>query len=141
MAEVTLPERGQPIDLAYLYELAEQINTLTDSVALRSATSSQVNGVSTLASNVKFFAETRVLNKKEVSTGDTESFTVSFANNFKFEPVVTATVFNRDGSNIGNNVSVVIDKINTSTVQGTVRFNEAGNLDVAVNIIAVGIAS
>jgi hypothetical protein len=44
-----------------------------------------------------------------------------------------------EGTASGQNVTVTLQSITTSRVDGTIRFNTAGSVAVKVNLIAVGV--
>lgn len=141
MGALSVPERGQPIDVDFLYTLTEQVNTLTNAITVRSTSSSQVNkGTGSVGTaSLKFYAETISLVATSVSSGQTEEFTISFPTSYKYTPVVTATVLNNTGSNAGNNVNIVLTNVTTSLAKGIVRYNESGTVNLSVNAIVIGI--
>jgi len=141
MGALSVPERGQPIDVDFLYTLTEQVNNLTNAITVRSTSSSQVNkGTGSVGTaSLKFYAETISLVATSVSSGQTEEFTISFPTSYKYTPVVTATVLNNTGSNAGNNVNIVLTNITTSLAKGIVRYNESGTVNLSVNAIVIGI--
>ena len=59
--------------------------------------------------------------------------------NFKYAPIVSATPINIAGTPAGQNVTVVVNKISQSRIEGVVRFNASGDLSLAVHLIAIGI--
>lgn len=141
MGALSLPERGQPLDVNIIYDITEQVNTLTNALTVKASSSSQVNKDtgSVGTSSLKFYAETKPLVATSVSGGQTEEFTISYPTNYKYTPVVTVTVLNNTGSNAGNNVTIVLTNITTSLAKGIVRYNEAGTVNLSVNSIVVGL--
>ena len=99
MAKVPLPERGQPLDVPYIYKLVDTVNQ---------------------------------------SASTEKTFFLEFTD-FKFAPIVSATLENIGGTPAGKNVNVILTSVTTSRVDGFVRFGESGNLAIAVNLIIVGI--
>jgi len=145
MAKVPLPDRGQPLDVTYLYRIADAVNDLTDTIstATYNYTSIEVRGLrrqDIKNSNAKIYATyADIISSETVSANTTKNFTVNFASEFMYPPIVTATPINSGGT-IGNDVLVVINSVTTSTVTGTVRFNSSGQVtNISVNIIAIGI--
>ena len=118
MAKVPLPERGQPLDVTYIYQLADTLNDLSTQVS--SATYNYTTIDTTSAGNEKTFA-------------------YDFDINFKYAPIVSATPINIAGTPAGQNVTVVVNKISQSRIEGVVRFNASGDLSLAVHLIAIGI--
>jgi hypothetical protein len=145
MSKIPLPERGQPLDVTYIYELAKAINDLSTQVASASYNFTTIdNGSSNKetikTSNAKIIgAYIPIFSNSTVSAGNEKAFTYSFQSEFKFPPIVTATAKNITGEAAGQNVTVVLRDITTSKVDGFVRFNASGNLSLAVNLIAVGL--
>jgi|694.fasta_scaffold81849_2 hypothetical protein len=144
MASISLPEKGQPIDVNYIYEMASQINSLTNALAVRSSSSSQVNKVTETTGNLRFFAATLPVSAKTASSTeviDMPDFNYSSAG-FKTPPVVVATVVNNggvSGVDAGNSATVILDSVGTSQSTGVIRFGLSGGLNISINVIALGI--
>ena len=51
---------------------------------------------------------------------------------------VTATAYNRGNSDAGKDITVTINSITPSRVEGSVKFNLGGETTVSINVIAVG---
>ncbi len=91
MAKVPLPERGQPLDVTYLYQLVEAVNDLSTQVSSATYNYTTVDTVSAGAQNVKT-SETRIIggyvevaNNSTVSAGNEKPFTYDFSD-FKYAP-------------------------------------------------------
>lgn len=145
MAKVPLPERGQPIDVAYLYQITNALNQLSDQVSSATYNYATIDTASAGAQNIKT-SEMRVVggsvtvaNNSTVTASTTKAFTYKFSGDFKYTPIVTATPINSGKTTAGENVSVVITNVTRSTVDGIVRFNASGDLSVVVNLIVIGI--
>lgn len=139
MAAIPLPERGQPLDVNYIYDMVNQINSITNTIAIRSTSTSKVNTNSDTTSNLKFYAETKNLSTTNASGNATESFFFTYPE-FKFPPVVVVTVTNNSGSTAGDNVISTLRNVGTSRAEGIVRFNVSGAVNLSINAIAIGIA-
>lgn len=138
MAAISLPERGQPLDVNYIYEMVSQINSLENRIAIRNTSVSSINGNTDTTSNIKFYAEQKALITSEAKANTTETITFTYPR-FKFTPIVTATVVNNSGSTPGDDVICTLRNITTSTAAVVVRFNAGGKVDLLVNLTAVGI--
>lgn len=145
MAKVPLPERGQPIDVNYIYQLSNAINDLSDDVSSATYNYTSIRTSSAGVQNIKT-SESRVVgsfelvaNEASVTQESTKEFTVDFDNSFKYPPIVTATPVNTGTSSAGDNVNVVLTTVSRDGVRGIVQFNEGGTVSVIVNVIAVGI--
>lgn len=142
---ISPPERGQPIDLSYMSEMAKAINDLSTKVSGKTAISVVANGInlpeSATTGNLRFYAATQTIQAANVSVGDTANWSVEFAPSFLYVPVVTATVQNKTASKAGDNINLVIkNEITTGKVSGIVRYNTAGSIDIIINVIAIGIS-
>jgi hypothetical protein len=144
MSRLPTPDRGQPIDVPYLYQIATAVNSLADQI---DASSSRYTTVSTIdnqtqdlkTSDTKFFATTRIIySQTDVKTGDLKDFAFQISG-FKFPPIATVTPVNTGTSTASNDVLAVITSTTTSEIRGFVRFNSPGNVSISVNLIAIGI--
>lgn len=145
MSLIPLPQRGQPIDVAYLYQIAQSINDLTTKVGSSAKNYVTINnGVSGLQSatisDTKIVASSIAVTVSGAAAGSTKDFSFPFTGEFKFSPVVTATIYNTGTSQSGANSTVSLTNITTSKVDGVVKFNTAGDSTVNIQIIAIGVA-
>jgi hypothetical protein len=146
MAKIPLPERGQPLDVSYVYDLAQAVNDLSkevspatyDYVTIQTADNGPQNRKAT---------EIRVLGAlskvgstgQSVTVGQQISFNVNFQGEFRFPPIVTATAINVGQTPAGGDVTVILNDPTTSGVSGFVKFNTSGVASVNVNLIIIGI--
>jgi hypothetical protein len=145
MAKLPLPERGQPLDVAYIYQVVSALNDLSAQVS--PSTSKYVTiDVPNLGKQSVKASEARIIggykdvaNNATYNSGQQVSGTYEFGTDFKFAPVVTATPLNIGGTPAGKNVSVVLTSVTTSKVDFNVTFNATGNLTVGLNLLIVGI--
>jgi len=144
MAKVPLPERGQPLDVTYIYQLAEAVNDLSTSISDATYNYTDVDIVgaekkSIKTSDTKFVGKFKqIANNETVTAGQEKSYSISYSN-FKFPPIVTASVVNTSGTTAGTNTSVVISSITASQVDFIVKFGTSGTASVGVNIMAIGV--
>jgi hypothetical protein len=144
MAKIPLPERGQPIDVSYIYQITNAVNQLSDQVSTTGYNFTTVDTPSAGKQNVKT-SEARVIggsinvDSTSVVAESTKSFTYSYSGNFKYTPIATATIINRGLTPAGDDATVVITSIDASGLSGLVKFRKAGTVSVAVNLIIVGI--
>ncbi len=145
MAKVPLPERGQPLDVSYIYQLANAVNELSTQVspATYKYVTVDTQGVgkqSVKASEARIIGGyVEVASTSTKNTSNEVPFSYDFPADFKYAPIATATPINIGGSDAGKNVSVILKSISTSKIEGIVRFNTTGDVSVAVNIIVIGI--
>lgn len=146
MAKIPLPERGQPIDVAYLYQMASAVNTLSDKVSDTIYNYTSVDTPAAGKQNIKT-SQSRIVagvyrldSFSEQQATSTKTFTYSWTTEFKYPPVVSATPVNRISGGAGDQTSVVITQVTTSSVSGIVRFNASGNnISVDIHLLMIGI--
>lgn len=145
MAKVPLPERGQPLDVAYIYQLSNAINQLSDQVSTATYNYTTIDTVSSGKQNIKT-SEARIIGgyvtvsiDSTVTASQTKSFTYTFPSDFKYSPIVTASPVNTGRTAAGENITVVITDVSRSSVTGFVRYNSNGQVSTVVNLIIIGI--
>ena len=118
MAKVPLPERGQPLDVTYIYQLAETINDLATQVSSATYNYTTIDTISAGKQSVKT-SDTRVIggyvevaNNSTVSAGNEKTFTYDFPSDFKYAPIATATAVNIGNTPAGQNVTVILKSNN-----------------------------
>jgi hypothetical protein len=144
MARIPVPERGQPLDLTYIYQVVNAVNELSTelspSVYKYLTVDTPAAGKQSLrASEARFIAGFQPVQLTTVNAGNEKTFSYSFPTDFKFAPVVTATLVNIGNTSAGKDVSLVITNVTTSSVDGLIKFNTSGDVSVGVNFIAIGI--
>jgi len=145
MARVPLPERGQPLDVSYIYSLAAAINDLATQVAEDSFNMSAVQtntmGVqNSKTSDLRFTAGTKqIYNGENVIAEKTQDGEWEFPVKFKYPPIVTITPVNVGGNQYGNDVIATLKNVTTDKAYFTIRPNKTGEMSLSVNIIAIGI--
>ena len=145
MAILPVPERGQPLDVTYIYSIAKAINELSEQISPGVYKYVTVDTPTSGKQSVKA-SEARVIGGYvQVTTSTTQTagsskpFSYAFGTDFKFAPVVTATPINIGSTDAGKDVTVTINSVSTSKVEGTVKFNTGGDTSVGINLIVVGI--
>lgn len=145
MAKVPLPDRGQPLDLSYIYTLADAINNLSNqlSPAVNKQTTIDVASTgpqSVRTSDARFIGGYINVQQGSTTTSMAQTFKYSFSD-FAYVPIVTATLISTD---IGNtaasiNSSLILTRVTTNSVEGVVTFGALGVASVGVNLIIAGI--
>lgn len=140
---IPLPERGQPLDVDYLYQMANQINVLTNQIASTSSTLSTIDNAingrkDNTTNNLRFVAKTKSIKVGNVSSGVSEPWFIDFSPDFLYVPVVTTSVVNNTLSTAGNDVVIVIKSVTTSRVDGNILYKASGTVDLNINVIAIG---
>lgn len=145
MARIPTPDRGQPLDVSYIYQIVEAINDLSSQISSAKYKYASVDTSegrqSTLLTDTKVVAGEQIIYPAltTVTAETDQAFSYSFRGEYKYPPIVTATPVLIEGTSSGKDVSVVISSVTNSGVNGIVRFNSPGQLAVKVHIIAVGI--
>lgn len=147
MARVSLPDRGQPLDIEYIYTLAEAINFLSTQITNSTQKTTRVKSTDGSGAHVIKTADAKIdagfvpIVSGSVNAGASKTFTFSLSPGFKYSPVATAVVVNRGTSGVNTDATVVIDSVTTQSVAGTVYYHASGSFNLNVNIIAIGIPS
>ena len=144
MARIPVPQRGQPLDVSYVYNLVETVNQLSDIVGTNQSVT-QIRNDKTGTSNTVGTGRASILGAtvnvatslQILTAGAQESFVINY--NFKYPPIIVATPWNTGDTDAGKNVSVVITKVSNSSASFLVRFDTTGVATVDVNVLAIGI--
>lgn len=145
MSILPVPERGQPLDVTYIYQIVKAINDLSTQISPSAYKYVTVDTPTSGKQSVKA-SEARIIGGYvQVTTSTTQTagssrpFFYDFGTDFKFAPVVTATPINIGSTDAGKDVMVTINSISTSRVEGTIKFNSGGDTSIGINLIIVGI--
>jgi hypothetical protein len=145
MARIPVPERGQPLDLTYVAQIVNAVNEMSSEISPAvykyvTVDTPSAGKQSVRASEARFIAGfVQVANNSSVNAGNEKTFSYSFPTDFKYPPIVTATLVNIGNTSAGKDVSVVITGVTTSSIDGLVKFNISGDVSAGVNLIAIGI--
>lgn len=142
---IPLPDRGQPLDVTYIYQMASAINSLATQISTASDNYTTIftrdAGTQQIKTNsAKIIAGYYdVVSNQRVEAGQIIPFNLTYSD-FKYPPIVTATVVKNGTSETAYDANVVIDSITESRVDGKVKFSASGdNVSVTINLIAIGI--
>jgi hypothetical protein len=145
MAKIPLPERGQPLDVTYISQLAQVVNELSSAMSPATYKYTSIDTPNAGKQNIKG-SEARVIggivsvvNGGTITAGEEKAFTYSFTGEFKYAPIATATPVNIGNTVAGKNVTIVLKSVTTSGLEGIVRFNTSGDVSVSVNLIIIGV--
>ena len=146
MAKVPLPDRGQPLDLSYIYQIAEAVNNLSNQLSPTTAKYTTVDTVSNGKQTIRT-SDARIIggflavtNSSSNTPGSEQEFSYSFTD-FAYAPVVTVTPITTDENNTeaSKDITVILTSVTTSRVDGVVKFNTIGVASVGINLVIVGI--
>jgi hypothetical protein len=146
MAKIPLPERGQPIDVSYIYQITNALNEISDQVVTTGQNYATIDTPSAGTIPIKT-SELRVIGATVTVTSNssqnadtTVKFPYSYNGNFKYTPIATATVVNTGGAGTaGDGATVVLTSVDANGLTGLVRFDKGGNASTTVNLIIIGI--
>ena len=139
MAQIELPDRGQPLDISYLYRIVNEINnvstlignTLSKLKYRDKSTKSQV-----LTSNLVFYAETLKIVDANLSVQPNAPATFDYSGIFKTTPIVISSVTSISGV---SNLYTVLNSVTQNSCQVNVYSSAtSGKIEADVSIIAIG---
>jgi hypothetical protein len=145
MAILPVPERGQPLDVTYIYQIVKAINDLSTQASTSvykyvTVDTPNAGKQSVKASEARIIGGyVQVTSSTTQTAGASQTFSYNFPSEFKFAPVVTATPINVGNTDAGKDVTVTLVSVSTSKVEGTVKFNIGGDTTIGINLIVVGI--
>jgi hypothetical protein len=139
MAQIELPDRGQPLDISYLFRIAQEINRVSELIGTTlskikyrdNSTPSQL-----LTSNLAFYAETQKIVDANLSVQPNAPASFDYSGIFKTTPVVISSVTSVTGV---SNLYAVLSGVTQNSCQVNV-FSSAtsGAFSADVSIIAIG---
>lgn len=139
---------GTIVDVAKLSEIIDAINDFSNDFGKQKnstiATTKQAADTTIATPNLSFSAgQVMVTTDSNVKTKDVIPFSFEFGRTFAHAPTVTATPQSSATglkSATTSNISIIINNVTTTRVEGSVYFNsEAKRTNVYIHIIAVGI--
>jgi hypothetical protein len=146
MSKIPLPERGQPLDLSYIYQVANAVNELASQLSPTTGRYTSIDTASAGQQSVRT-SDARIVggyvtvtNSSTTSPDGEGTFSYNFSD-FNYAPVVTATpiLVDQNSTESGKDISVVLTKVTNNRVEGVVRFNTIGVASVGINLLMVGI--
>jgi hypothetical protein len=139
MAQIELPDRGQPLDISYLFRIAQEINRVSELVA-SSVSKIKYRDVptpsQTSTSNLVFYAETLKIVDGNLSVQAVTPVTFDYSGIFKTTPVVTCSVISLTGVSA---LYSVLDGVTQNSCNVKVFSSQtAGAFSADISIIAIG---
>lgn len=131
MTKISLPERGQPLDIKYISSIANEINLLSNAYG-------QAFSASTMSSVTFYAQEINNIPDGDRVAGSTYDVVVTFGILFSKPPFVFPIIVSRDEKPASKNIIVHVRDIVTSGCTVGLRYNEKGQSSVSLNILAVG---
>jgi hypothetical protein len=142
MAVLPLPQRGQPIDYDYLYQMTEAINKVSNQLSVTNVGNIVDTAAGTSRKQVPVGQTIIVAKKYSLNiTSTSTSFEILFDTMFDYPPVTTITPFINNQTSNNTITSWTITSLTTTGVKGTVTTSTTGALSVELQMTAVGLKS
>jgi hypothetical protein len=147
MAKVPLPARGQPLDLTYIYQLANAINEVSSELSPTTARYTSIDTVSAGRQSIRT-SDARIVGAFEpvrfdstTNPGGQVEFSYGPFTDFAYAPIVTVTpiLLGDVATQSSADINVVLTRVTTSRIEGIVQFNNIGQASIGLNILMVGI--
>jgi hypothetical protein len=139
---IPLPQKGQPIDQNYIYQIADTINHINDQMATQMSTvDTDTNSTTNQITSTLIFSARQVpISSVNSSTSKTVTTTTTDLRAvFKYPPIVTITPYATDGA-LDKDMTIVIQNVTTTSVTFMARFSSnSGRKNIVANILAIGI--
>ena len=150
-SRLPLPARGQPIDVPFIYDIVDTVNSLANDIADSNTNSfSSIyspgpdNGGESIAinlktANIRITARFKNITGVTVASDSVTPFTIDFGPAYSAVPLVIMTLFNGGGQNFASAAVVTTTSINNSQVAGQIYFPKGGtHTGLQVHAIAIG---
>lgn len=145
MAKIPLPDRGHPLDVTYMYQLANAVNDIADTISTATSKYATIDtravGKQTFKiPDIRVYAGyIDVINATNVTAATTIEKNVDFGVAFAYPPIVIASVVNNNTQIAGNDATVIVSSTTTTSAGFRIRFSTSGEASVGVNFIAMGV--
>jgi len=145
MPIIPTPQKGQPLDVAYISSIVNEVNNLVSSTMPTESNMTTIKGAGnvapqktpTLKSQVYGVTATVVASGSSVNAGEDRPFEINYQ--FKYPPIIVATPWNVGATDAGKNVSIYIKSVTETKANLVAKFSTGGNAAVDVNVLAIGI--
>lgn len=145
---IDLPAIGQPLDVEYIYQMINEINTLSTKI---SNTSDRISAI-TIPGATTFYSRTGDLKVVAgytivtsgggtIAVGESLAWQHQFKQEFSRVPVVTATPVSTGASSSELDATIAITSITTKSVSGKLKFHTVGTAAVNISVIAIGVGA
>jgi hypothetical protein len=145
MPIIPTPQKGQPLDVAYISSIVNEVNNLVSSTMPTESNMTTIKGAGnaapqktpTLKSQVYGVTAMVVASGSSVNAGEDRPFEINYQ--FKYPPIIVATPWNVGATDAGKNVSIYIKSVTETKANLVAKFSTGGNAAVDVNVLAIGI--
>lgn len=143
MGKIALPNRGQPLDVTFIYTIVKSINDVWEELTKKSSSYSSLwtpdGQKNVYGSEVKIITGRVKIGASDVTTDSFQEFSYVFDVPFGYPPVVTVTPSATDATDAAKNAYAVITQTTESQIKGYIKFENKGKVDISINIVAIGI--
>jgi len=139
MPQLELPDRGQPLDISYLYRIVNEINNVSSSIG-NIVSKIKYRDVSTPSqpaiTSIVFYAETQKIVDANLSIQTNATASFDYSSVFKTTPVVICSVTSISGV---SNLYAVLNSVTQNSCKVNVYSSAtSGTIEADVSIIAIG---
>lgn len=141
MAQLSTPDRGQPIDISFLGNMVTEINNISTTLGSQASLSKikyRDNSVASelLTSRLAFYAESKKIVDGNLSVQANTQVTFDYSNIFKTTPVVVCSVSSESGV---SNLYAVLKGITQNNCEVNIFSTAtAGKFSADVSVIVIG---
>jgi hypothetical protein len=145
MARLPLPNRAQPLDVNYIYQIANELNALSEEgSALAQGNNFLFSGKDAIPRSSKIygaqiFAAVKTVATKVATASQTESITFDFQPGFAYPPVVQATIENTGETNTVVDATINIQNVTTTSATAVITIANSGSSSINVHLTAIGL--
>ncbi len=139
MAQIETPDRGQPLDISYLYRIVREINNISGLIG-KGISKIKYRDTATPAQprtgDLAFYAETLKIVDANLSLQPNTRSTFDYSGIFKTTPVIVCSVTSLSGV---SNLYPVLEKVTQNNCNVSVfSSSTSGKFSADVSIIAIG---
>lgn len=139
MAEIEFPDRGQPLDVSYLFRIVQEVNRVSKIVGstlskIKYRDTSTPSQLST--ANLLFYGETQKIVDGNLSVQSSTQVQFDYSGMFKTTPVVLCSVTSVTG--VSNLYTVLGTVTQNSCVANVFSSATSGAFSADVSILAIG---
>ena len=140
MAQLSTPDRGQPLDISFLGNMVTEINNINQTLGTQASLSKikykENEASEILTSRLAFYSERKKIVDGNLSTQTTTQLTFDYSNIFKKTPIVLCSVSSESGV---SNLYAVLKGITQNNCEVNIFSTAtAGAFSADVSIIAIG---
>lgn len=137
---ITTPERGQPIDVEYLANIADQIIRLNNTVS-SNVTQSYIGGAPKPTAGVSIVAREFQVPSGKKTINASDRIEITFDKPFQVAPIVILTIVLKESFAANYGIRIFLRESLPSKCSAEVKYDIAGDVNYNINLLAVGFSS